>query len=133
LARKTRLKKKAELETLREQIQQLRNENERLKASVKSSGPKALSSRVLMECDFKLPESVVEVVDKLLAESAEESSRSRRSFCLSNPTAPDNPIVYASPDFVQMTGYDLHSVLGHNCRFLQGKDTDREQVTPTPS
>ena len=42
-----------------------------------------------------------------------------RAFCLSNPTAPDCPIVYCSPGFARLTGYEAHSVIGRNCRFLQ--------------
>ena len=34
------------------------------------------------------------------------------------------PIVYANPGFLAMTGYELEEVLGVNCRFLQGSDTD---------
>ena len=34
----------------------------------------------------------------------------------------DRPIVYASPSFYQLTGYDDHEVIGRNCRFLQSPD-----------
>ncbi|WVF71320.1 hypothetical protein IAT40_006123 [Kwoniella sp. CBS 6097] len=34
----------------------------------------------------------------------------------------DSPIVYASPSFSTLTGYDLPQILGRNCRFLQGPD-----------
>ncbi|WWC62132.1 uncharacterized protein I303_104723 [Kwoniella dejecticola CBS 10117] len=34
----------------------------------------------------------------------------------------DSPIVYASPSFSQLTGYDLPQILGRNCRFLQAPD-----------
>ena len=27
-----------------------------------------------------------------------------------------------------MTGYDMHSILGHNCRFLQGPETDKAEL-----
>lgn len=53
---------------------------------------------------------------------------SQRSFCITNALAADNPIVYASPGFMELTGYDMHGILGHNCRILQGKDTDRDEV-----
>lgn len=32
---------------------------------------------------------------------------------------PDNPIVYASDPFLQMTGYRMQEIQGKNCRFLQ--------------
>eukprot|EP01035_Chromulina_nebulosa_P023218 gene23218-30094_t len=42
--------------------------------------------------------------------------------------APDCPIVYASPGFCYLTGYDVLQVLGKNCRFLQGPETDQVEV-----
>ncbi|KAJ7550375.1 hypothetical protein O6H91_07G097500 [Diphasiastrum complanatum] len=44
------------------------------------------------------------------------------------PLLPDHPIVYASEGFFKMTGYSAREVLGRNCRFLQGPDTDRRTV-----
>merc|ERR1711991_704284 len=38
------------------------------------------------------------------------------------------PIIYASPMFLEMTGYPVEEVVGKNCRFLQGKDTDKGDV-----
>lgn len=40
----------------------------------------------------------------------------------------DNPLVYANPQFEAMTGYDREELLGVNCRFLQGENTDPERV-----
>ena len=37
---------------------------------------------------------------------------------------PDRPLVYANQGFVRMTGYPVSEVMGRNCRFLQGPDTD---------
>ena len=42
---------------------------------------------------------------------------------------PDIPIVYANPAFLLLTGYSEEEVLGRNCRFLQGADTDPAAVT----
>nr|AML78245.1 putative LOV domain-containing protein [Isoetes tegetiformans] len=51
------------------------------------------------------------------------------NFVLCDPRLPDHPIVYASEGFLKMTGYSKEEVLGHNCRFLQGPDTDKRMVT----
>nr|AML77603.1 putative LOV domain-containing protein [Equisetum hyemale] len=48
----------------------------------------------------------------------------RESFVLTNPHLPHMPIVYASDTFLQMSGYSKDEILGHNCRFLQGPNTD---------
>lgn len=53
---------------------------------------------------------------------------SQPSFCVTDPQLPDNPIVYASDTFIELTGYDRCQVLGRNCRFLQGPDTDPDAV-----
>ncbi len=47
---------------------------------------------------------------------------------ISDARLPDMPIVYVNPAFEQMTGYMTAEVLGRNCRFLQGPDTNREEV-----
>jgi PAS domain S-box-containing protein len=47
---------------------------------------------------------------------------------MSDPSRPDNPLIYVNDRFVEMTGYDRDAALGRNCRFLQGPDTDGERV-----
>jgi sigma-B regulation protein RsbU (phosphoserine phosphatase) len=37
---------------------------------------------------------------------------------------PDRPLIYANQGFVRITGYSVPEVIGRNCRFLQGPDTD---------
>nr|AML76510.1 putative LOV domain-containing protein [Hypericum perforatum] len=50
--------------------------------------------------------------------------RIKQSFVLTDPHLPDMPIVYASDAFLRMTGYARHEVIGRNCRFLSGPDTN---------
>ncbi|KAK2375042.1 PAS/LOV protein B [Trifolium repens] len=50
--------------------------------------------------------------------------RIKQSFVLTNPHLPDMPIVYASDAFMKLTGYARDEVLGRNCRFLGGRNTD---------
>nr|AML79635.1 putative LOV domain-containing protein [Lagarostrobos franklinii] len=56
-------------------------------------------------------------------------SRIQQSFVLVDPNLPGMPIVHASNSFLQLTGYSRDEVLGKNCRFLQGQDTDQEDVS----
>jgi PAS domain S-box-containing protein len=49
-------------------------------------------------------------------------------MAISDPTLPDNPIVYVNPAFETLTGYARNEVLGRNCRFLQGPMTDETEV-----
>lgn len=48
---------------------------------------------------------------------------------ISDYTVPDNPLIYANAAFERITGYDVMSVLGRNCRFLQSKSTESGPVT----
>ncbi|KAI3717175.1 hypothetical protein L1987_68607 [Smallanthus sonchifolius] len=52
----------------------------------------------------------------------------QQTFVVSDATKPDCPIMYASSGFFTMTGYSSKEVIGRNCRFLQGKDTDQNEV-----
>ncbi|MBD0271894.1 MAG: PAS domain-containing protein [Acetobacteraceae bacterium] len=47
---------------------------------------------------------------------------------VSDPRQADNPVVFVNAAFTQMTGYSAEEVLGRNCRFMQGPDTDPETV-----
>ena len=58
----------------------------------------------------------------------ESLTSGQQNFVLSDPRLPDNPIVFASPGFYELTGYTREQVLGRNCRFLQGAGTDRKAV-----
>lgn len=49
-------------------------------------------------------------------------------FCLTDPSRTDNPIVFASEEFVRMTQYGMNYVIGRNCRFLQGPKTNPHSV-----
>ncbi|RYY86995.1 hypothetical protein EON63_04750 [archaeon] len=54
-------------------------------------------AKILMEPDYRLIQSLVS---------------SQQNFVLSDPSIPDNPIVYASEGFCKMTGYKKNDVLG---------------------
>ena len=47
---------------------------------------------------------------------------------ITDPAQPDNPIVDVNPAFERMTGYSKAEVLGRNCRFLQGSESDPDAV-----
>lgn len=55
-------------------------------------------------------------------------SRLSIAMVLTNPHAPDNPIVYVNDAFERATGYARSVAIGRNCRFLQGEDTDKKHV-----
>ncbi|KAF2866722.1 hypothetical protein BDV95DRAFT_598624 [Massariosphaeria phaeospora] len=49
-------------------------------------------------------------------------------YCMTDPSRPDNPIVFASEEFYTTTQYGREYVIGKNCRFLQGPKTQRAAV-----
>ena len=77
-----------------------------------------------------------DITDKLSTEA--EQKRSDESFrqlvaafdnaaegiTVADWVLPDCPLIYCNAAFLKMTGYPAHEVLGRNCRFLQGAETD---------
>ncbi len=45
-----------------------------------------------------------------------------------DPHQDDNPVIFANNAFLPMTGYGRSGLIGNNCRFLQGRETDRDTV-----
>ena len=51
-----------------------------------------------------------------------------RSAVITDAHKPDNPIIFATQAFFDLTGYTRAEVYGRNCRLLQGPGTDPETV-----
>jgi PAS domain S-box-containing protein len=47
-------------------------------------------------------------------------------IALVNIDLPDQPLIYINQAFMNLTEYSKSEILGRNCRFLQGPETDRE-------
>lgn len=136
LARRTRLRKKFFFESLQKEVMELQKENLALKEIVRTRMDPETSTVILKGCDAqdKLPDAVIEqcgdprilgVQDFNLMTSIRHS---QKSFVITDPSLHDNPIVYASDGFLELTGYNRDQVLGRNCRFLQGSETNQEKV-----
>nr|AML77903.1 putative LOV domain-containing protein [Platanthera clavellata] len=54
--------------------------------------------------------------------------RIEKNFVITDPRLPDNPIIFASDSFLELTEYSREEILGRNCRFLQGPETDPTTV-----
>ncbi len=52
----------------------------------------------------------------------------RMPMVVTDPSLPDNPIVFCNVAFQTLTGYKREEIVGRNCRFLQGPETDGESV-----
>ncbi len=52
----------------------------------------------------------------------------RMPMVISDPRQPDNPIIFCNEAFQRLSGYERSEIIGHNCRFLQGPDTDPDSI-----
>jgi PAS domain S-box-containing protein len=52
----------------------------------------------------------------------------KQSFVITNPNLPDNPIVFCTDGFCELTGYERYEILGKNCRFLQGPESNKDAI-----
>ncbi len=48
----------------------------------------------------------------------------RMPIVITNPRETDNPVVFVNDAFCRLTGSSRNEILGRNCRFLQGPDSD---------
>ena len=81
------------------------------------------TSRTPHEGDPGRPAS--EAMRRLLDRAVAASSN---GIVITDPKAPDDPIVYVNPAFERISGYPMDEVLGQNCRFLQGEDRDQSAL-----
>lgn len=54
--------------------------------------------------------------------------KTRMSMIVTDPRRDDNPIVFANDAFLRMSGRTREEVVGRNCRFLQGPETDPQAI-----
>eukprot|EP00546_Thalassionema_frauenfeldii_P020493 CAMPEP_0178903604 /NCGR_PEP_ID=MMETSP0786-20121207/5245_1 /TAXON_ID=186022 /ORGANISM="Thalassionema frauenfeldii, Strain CCMP 1798" /LENGTH=984 /DNA_ID=CAMNT_0020574985 /DNA_START=87 /DNA_END=3041 /DNA_ORIENTATION=- len=129
-AKKTRERKKQASQLLSLEFYSLQRENEHLKSLIHSQLPDQAQEIIGDACyttrkwsgrhSAQLQGSDFELIETL--------TKTRQNFVITDPHQEDNPIVYASPSFLQLTGYRSAEVEGRNCRFLQGKDTDADSI-----
>jgi PAS domain-containing protein len=133
LARKTRAKRKEEMILLMGEVRSLQKENSILRDMSSETLPDPSSTRWLLKCDEDIPGDVVEVVNKMISRAESDAPLHMQAFCVCNALNPKLPIVYASPGFAALTGYAVEEIVGNNCRFLQGPDTDKSEVCGQPA
>ena len=62
---------------------------------------------------------------ELLREAVDASNN---VIVITDPTLPDNPVIFLNKGFEALTGYTREEALGRNCRFLQAEDRDQPGV-----
>ena len=93
--------------------------------------------KILHECNAmeSLPPAVMEACGEHASEFDSQDfnlvrsiQQAQHSFIITDPSLQDNPIVFASDDFLSLTGYTREEVLGRNCRFLQGAESCKQKL-----
>jgi PAS domain S-box-containing protein len=76
--------------------------------------------------------AITDITRLVLAQRRIDSEPSRRHWqalnagvVISDAQAPDLPIVFVNKVFEEMSGYAAEEIMGRNCRFLQGSDTQQ--------
>ena len=64
-----------------------------------------------------------------IIQSQQESNGLGECFCITDKNSKDNPIIMISDGFTKVTGYKSDDFIYHNCRFLQGRLTDKATVS----
>jgi len=136
-AKRSRVRKKFLLESLQQSVNALSSENEKLRGAIRDKLGDAGASSLLARCDGERkknsliannPSDATRVLDDPDYSLVKALQTAQQNFVITDPSLPDNPIVFASSGFLTLTGYALESVLGRNCRFLQGPRTDPKAV-----
>lgn len=132
-AKRSRVRKKFLVESLQHSVRSMEEENQKLRGAIRtylpceadellarcSAGPSVLATdpsnatQTLVDPDYGLVKAL---------------QTAQRNFLITDPRQPDNPIVFASQGFLDLAGYTADEVLGRNCRFMQGPDTDPAAV-----
>jgi len=140
-AKRSRIRKKFLLESLQQSVSLLKEENDKLKESIRTHlggerGNKLIEERIAGIHDSDESGNLIaathgqanKVLDDPDFSFIKALQTAQQNFVVTDPSLPDNPIVYASQGFLNLTGYTLDQILGRNCRFLQGPETDPKAV-----
>lgn len=150
-AKRSRIRKKFLLESLQQSVTLLKEENDKLRSSIRenlgdATADELLTKENLMKDKASTPDFLAAggaTSTSLIASNSNDANKvlddpdfsfikalqtAQQNFVVTDPSLPDNPIVYATQGFLNLTGYSLDQVLGRNCRFLQGPETDPRAV-----
>ena len=67
-------------------------------------------------------------IDHSYLRSLLEDDEVEMSVVFSDPSVPDNPMIFVSDEFEDQTGYTPEEAIGRNCRFLQGPETSPHAI-----
>lgn len=128
-----------EWESLQEKVSALELEIERMRRERQATAQS--SSGLTVQFDGKVTAKIMDMLQTLIgvpsacsSEQSDQGNDALRSYLEQRPfyvvgvTGHSYPIIYASPAFATLTGYDMHGIIGRNCGFLHGPLTDKTEV-----
>ncbi|CAM9597342.1 unnamed protein product, partial [Hapterophycus canaliculatus] len=135
-AKRSRVRKKFLLDSLQRSVDAIQAENDSLKGSIVGSlgerGRELVAKCVPADSGGSLvtanPKQATKILDDPDYSLVKALQTAQQNFVITDASLPDNPIVFASGGFLELTRYKLTEVLGRNCRFLQGPETDPKAV-----
>lgn len=105
----------------------MRNENEHDRLSrIESDDRYEEIVRLNAELTRELLES--RVLDEAYQLQVKAFDAFLQGVTITDPSRPDNPVVYANEGFCRLTGYTKEEILGQNCRILQGAETSQDTI-----
>ena len=92
-----------------------------MKFPLSEGGKRRIGAVILDITEWKRTENTLRMRERAIMAATQ-------GLIIADPNQPDCPLIYASPACEKITGYHYTEVLGRNCRFLQGKETDPAAV-----
>jgi len=124
-AKLNRDRKKEETRELQDTVQYLRRQNQSLQSELnRRPSYLAAGQQLLVSFGKDFTSRVVSALETLRARAESNSG----AFYVINAASHFFPVVFASPAFVELTGYSMQEIIGQNCGFLSGLQTSRNEV-----
>lgn len=118
-------------ESLQNKFQSVKSKNTTLGIQLKlKSGVEVIAISNLIGHKSKIQTYFINLSNKNLDVSLTENAINNAPIgvTIADITLPDEPLIYVNNGFTNLTGYSYDEIIGQNCRFLQGEDTNEKQV-----
>lgn len=105
----------------------LQEANDRLERRVAERTAELERSNGELRAEIEERHRIAEALHRTVVENSRFIAAIQSSdagLLISDPTLPDAPTIFVNAAFERITGYAPEDILGKNCRFLQGPETD---------
>lgn len=125
IARQNRLRKKMELEMLKDQVLSLSYENDALKKQL-NKDPIFAEISISIEFDAFFKRMVIDSMRSIF--HLPTVNGYDHAVYVVNASNPNFPIIFATPGFANLCGYSMVEIIGQNCGFLSGELTSKTEL-----